>query len=511
MRKFGSNNKLHTAGLYMKLAYIALLSALWGCSDQEGEAPVKDTDEPIEVSLIINAQEITNTRAADADISLIKSIRIYAYDNAGEKVGYYYVGELKETGSSYYIPLRLSKGGQLTFYVIANEKCAKLYNVRQTPGQGKGAALGEKVELSESTTLNDLYIYCFKTEEVDTAGEGYLMTGSTTAIITNQSGTPTVIECNLERDLSELNIAFAKSGNFETIITSVKLVDYTLLGWMYGDHPTWERQFNTTGTEMMPAPLTVLDIVSETDQKDAAKYGGTDLMRPLSYNPDGNFFTDNYDWSIPPETDIKPRLEIRYTQDGVEKNGIIYLPQIGRNIRFNVYCLIKSTGIAMQLQVKEWVENKTEIEWSDNYDFEFNPGKEPVGNGNENFYPIYYTENSDPHGTNDFLVTFLLKGPLGTNWVASLDNKQDFYFADEYGEELTGAPKGTAPTSENVTPEPVTIRLRARSAYDENIPKKVKMTIRVQTAQNEWTRLIINDKLTTGTERDAILIKQLAK
>ena len=72
---------------------------------------------PVDVRLVVSSGN--NTRVgSDATDNDIRQLRVYAFNADGEKVGYAEADNLKGQN---YIPITLSEGGDINFYVIAND------------------------------------------------------------------------------------------------------------------------------------------------------------------------------------------------------------------------------------------------------------------------------------------------------------------------------------------------------------------------------------------------------
>lgn len=474
--------------LCVALLAIALLPA--GCIAEEQAEAGGTTSGPMEVRLLIDTRQ-QQTKAADTDVSLIKELRVYVFNASDNLVGHYYNSSLNATGDAYYVPLRLSEGGNLRFYVIANE-------------QGAGIST-----LTESSTRQEVRSVTFNTSNIDTS-KGLLMTGYIQQNITQQNQA-TVVTCPLTRSFSLLDVYFAKSDAAVTAtVTGITLSDYTTTDRMYDIDPAGWTQGGTRDPLTLLAEAnthTVTPVVAEENQT-TGNYGTVLLSHPLTRNSIGS-----NDWQTPPVNDQnwQPRLNITYTVDGEVKTAAVYLPAVERNYRYNIYCLIKATGIKLNIEVAPWDKTDFNIEWSDNYDFEFTPSKTAQIESGESYFPIAYTASTNPDDTNDFQVTFTLKKPLGARWVASLDNGQDFYFYNENDpSDRKYTPTGNAPTTTNEQATSVTLRLKATTGYNMDSPQQVRMTIRVQKADQTWSRLIINEsnRYTTG-EEDVIRIKQV--
>ena len=101
---------IHTSCL-MTIAALALATSC-GKSDTPTAA-----SGPVDVRLVVSSGN--NTRVgSDATDNNISQLRVYAFNADGEKVGYAEADNLKGQN---YIPITLSKGGDINFYVIAND------------------------------------------------------------------------------------------------------------------------------------------------------------------------------------------------------------------------------------------------------------------------------------------------------------------------------------------------------------------------------------------------------
>lgn len=148
--------------------WLAAALLLAGCS-KEQSLSVPDGDGALEVRLVIDTKQ-AQTRITD--VNIINTLRVYIFDVATkELVGYNYNGSLQESGSAYYLPLRLQKGGNLEFFVLANE------------GNGLTYGSGEDAKpLDEHISHDALHALTFSRANVT---NGALMSGRVTREITD--------------------------------------------------------------------------------------------------------------------------------------------------------------------------------------------------------------------------------------------------------------------------------------------------------------------------------------
>lgn len=93
---------------------IAALAVATSCGKSDTPAAASG---PVDVRLVVSSGN--NTRVgSDAKDNDIRQLRVYAFNAKGKKVGYAEADNLKGQN---YIPITLSEGGKINFYVIAND------------------------------------------------------------------------------------------------------------------------------------------------------------------------------------------------------------------------------------------------------------------------------------------------------------------------------------------------------------------------------------------------------
>lgn len=101
---------IHTSCL-MTIAALALATSC-GKSDTPTAA-----SGPVDVRLVVSSGNNTRVGSDETDND-IRQLRVYAFNAKGEKVGY---AEADNLRGQNYIPITLSEGGDINFYVIAND------------------------------------------------------------------------------------------------------------------------------------------------------------------------------------------------------------------------------------------------------------------------------------------------------------------------------------------------------------------------------------------------------
>ena len=494
-----SNHRNHCMDVRRWQAVLCLLVAvLLGAScSQDDHAGIALPDGEYEVRLLVNAESVAADTRAEGDVSVIRELRVYVFNAEGERVGHYYNGNLSAAGTAYYVPLRLSEGGDLDFYVVANEN-------------------GAGISLSETTTKRELDDMSFQTESINQSN-GDLLRGQTSEEITAadvQGGATKIITCELSRPFSLLDVRFAKvSEMLDVVVTGIELYDYTTGGTLF-ENTSYTPVYATGSLRLLDAEQEVTQVVA-ADERITGDYGEPFATQVVAPNPagTGEWVSDNTEWETAPGEEKKPRLEIAYRIGETSKSAIVYLPPMMTNHRYGVNCLITADGLTLNLNVLPWEKEESEIVWSDTPDPEIVITKSTMTENGETFFPIRYTVTNNPEDTNDFYFNFKLTSPQGMRWVASIDNGQDFFFCD---------PNSSSPSiTDNYVPggyadaagERVVIRLKAFGPYNENAPQQVRLAIRYQAADGTWNRLMINkdadDNPLTSSDEDVILIKQI--
>lgn len=449
---------------------LPLLLPVLAAACQSGEDPVA-VDGPYNVRLLIDPQS-ASTRA-DGDVSAIHQLRVYVFNTAGKRVGYYENMALTATGQAYYVPFRLTEGGELTFYVVANEG---------------GASRDSSSSLTEDTPLKTLQERAgFLTENID-RDPGDLMTGWVTKEITNDQ--LTTVNCPLSRPFSLLNVFFAKStGNMSATVTSVKLCDYSRYGHFkdrseedYGDRTENDIE---SSDELLPASssassFTVNTVVAETEQK-TGDYGKEVICKPMTLDKDGSSVWDKDKWeNITPNEDTEPhpRLEVTYTINGNERTENIYLPPISQtNTRYNVKCLIKqSGGLTVSCAPQPWKDAESDYVLSESGAFVISPvNMHELTAGEKNYATQYGTDANA--SARQFTFTLQMTFPEGVRWQAHLTNPLDFEFVKDENHHSEGVGGSEAAT--------VTLQVRPTKAYDASVPhRETDLYITIGTAPN---------------------------
>lgn len=428
------------------LATVVLLAA--SCTEEEPGivTTLKDT---YQVRLMVNPQQAA-TRAPGDDENALRQLRVYVFNTQGNRVGYYENMNLTATGA-YYVPFRLQEGGQLTFYVVANEN-------------GAGSTTG----LSENTPLNDLRTRAgFLTDNID-RDPGDLLTGEATATITaTPEGTaPQSVTVKLVRPFSLLQVFFAKSTeDVEATVNNVSLTNYSRYGYFHdrdlADYGTRNGNIVTTAALLLGTTQTVAQVVSE-EQQLTGDYGEVVASKPVTLKPEGNSQWGTTWTNADPSgsaTENVACLTVAYTMGSEQRTGNIYLPAISKtNVKYNVKCLLlESGGLTVNCAVQPWDDKESEYVVSDDGTFELGPVNMVSLTPGGKDYATQYMTGADAQ-SRQFTFTVTMTAPEGVRWQAHLTNPLDF----EFVEDDNHASEGVGGTEA----QPTTIQVRPTRPYD---------------------------------------------
>ena len=184
---------------------------------------------PVDVRLVVSSGN--NTRVgSDATDNDIRQLRVYAFNADGEKVGY---AEADNLQGQNYIPITLSEGGDINFYVIANDNFGPRPTIGTKPvtdwtSLSKTDLESLKFDLSGFTgwsTTGD-FVSPMSNNRYDEFGNE-LKNDSGTAAYENDYGTavnvtkPTVIPVTVQHALGRLRLMLNKDASAKDVIIKV--------------------------------------------------------------------------------------------------------------------------------------------------------------------------------------------------------------------------------------------------------------------------------------------------
>ena len=483
---------LHRTGKPAGWAALLLLLLLPAACIQDEPAPAAGEGEYM-VRLLIDPQTVATRAPGDeTGVSGIRQLRVYVFKEQ-TRVGYYENMNLQATGQAYYVPFRLTEGGYLDFYVVANEDAA---------------STDSQYDLTEDTSKETLERAGFLVEKIG-RNPGDLLTGKTTKVRVPGNGIPEgqvqQVTCELSRPYSLLNIFFAKStATCTATVTGVKLHNYSRYGYFsdrdittdYTTHRDNNQTKEYTFLSASAEAITVSTVVPEAEQK-TGNYGNESFTKPVALDRDGSSKWTT-DWENIEQVD-SPYLEIAYTLNGAKKTANVYLPPIAKtNCKYNVKCLIiEKGGLAVRCEVQDWQDQKHYYVISDGGQFTItNTNMREVTQSTK----VYATQYSESAGASDrqFTLTLNMTSPEGVRWTAHLTNALDFEFVEDDSYQSTGVGGGT---------KGIAIRVRPTKEYDAGIVRETELYITIGTAPN--TKQLFDSETTYGNGT-SIRIRQVS-
>ena len=348
------------------LMTIAALAVATSCG--KSDTPTAASG-PVDVRLVVSSGN--NTRVgSDATDNDIRQLRVYAFNADGEKVGY---AEADNLQGQNYIPITLSEGGYINFYVIANDN----FGPRPTVGTTSvtdWASLSKtdleslKFDLSEfgGWSATDDFVSPMSNNRYDEFGNE-LKNDSGTAAYENDYGTavnvtkPTVIPVTVQHALGRLRLMLNKESDDVKITLKRAAVynrpDYFLL------YNSGSADIEYEKNESLVDEFVVSDIPLETTQKEVARtylapnlYGSSD---PDTYNAQKTDGTSTNGLNKAYRLD----LTVEFAGTSEPKKYTVYLPRVPRNTSIDVQGTFKGTVVNPEFNVitEAWVEKVMDI------------------------------------------------------------------------------------------------------------------------------------------------------
>ena len=318
---------------------------------------------PVDVRLVVSSGN--NTRVgSDATDNDIRQLRVYAFNAKGEKVGYAEADNLKGQN---YIPITLSEGGDINFYVIANDNFGPK-PVTDWTSLSKTDLESLKFDLSEFSgwSATDDFVSPMSNNRYDEFGNE-LKNDSGTAAYKNDYGTavnvtkPTVIPVTVQHVLGRLRLMLNKESDDVTITLKRAAVynrpDYFLL------YNSGSAGIEYEKNESLVDEFVVSDIPLETTQKEVARtylapnlYGSSDPDTYTAQKTDGTTSNGlNKAYCL--------ELTVEFAGTSEPKKYKVYLPRVPRNTSIDVQGTFKGTVVKPEFNVmtEAWEEKVMNI------------------------------------------------------------------------------------------------------------------------------------------------------
>lgn len=357
---------------------IAALAVATSCGKSDTPAAASG---PVDVRLVVSSGN--NTRVgSDATDNDIRQLRVYAFNADGEKVGY---AEADSLRGQNYIPITLSEGGKINFYVIANDNFGPK-PVTDWTSLSKTDLESLKFDLSEfggwSTTddfvspMTNCRYDEFGTEFTDKYENDY----ATKVTIQRPTTGSLVIPVTVQHALGRLRLMLNKDRDADNglTITVTRATVYhspnvAHLYTVQGLHN------NATNITYRDAPVTEEIISADSPailntQPENGSY--TTIARTYlapnqygTYDKTGGKFTTENGNETEAGEDKAYRLELTvefaYSTGTETKNYTVYLPRVPRNTSIDVQGTFKGTVVDIKptfnIMVNAWVERPIEI------------------------------------------------------------------------------------------------------------------------------------------------------
>lgn len=365
------------------LLTIAALAVATSCG--KSDTPTAASG-PVDVRLVVSSGN--NTRVgSDATDNDIRQLRVYAFNAKGEKVGY---AEADNLRGQNYIPITLSEGGDINFYVIANDNGTT--SVTDWTSLSKTDLESLKFDLSgfSGWSATDDFVSpmtnCrydeFGTEFTDKYENDY----ATKVTIQRPTTGSLVIPVTVQHALGRLRLMLNKdrdADNGLTItVTRATVYHSPNVAHLYTVQGLHNNATNITyrDTPVTEEIISADSPVSLNTQPENGSY--TTIARTYlapnqygTYDKTGGKFTTENGNETTVGKDEAYRLELTVefayttgtpeTKNYTTKNYTVYLPRVPRNTSIDVQGTFKGTVVdinpTFNIMVNAWVERPIEI------------------------------------------------------------------------------------------------------------------------------------------------------
>lgn len=347
---------------------------------------------PVDVRLVVSSGN--NTRVgSDATDNDIRQLRVYAFNAKGKKVGY---AEADNLQGQNYIPITLSEGGDINFYVIANDNFGPKPTIGTKPVTdwtllSKTDLESLKFDLSGfsgwSTTgdfvspmSNNLYDEFGNPLENDT-GKAYEKDYGTAVNVPKQTTGTLVIPVTVQHILGRLRLMLNKdrdADNGLTItVTRAAVYHSPNVAHLYTVQGLHNNATNITyrDTPVTEEIISADSPVSLDTQPEDGSYTtiARTYLAPNQYGTydktGGKFTTENgNETEAGKDKAYRLELEVKFaysTGTSETKKYTVYLPRVPRNTSIDVQGTFKGTVVdinpTFNIMVNAWVERPIEI------------------------------------------------------------------------------------------------------------------------------------------------------
>lgn len=326
---------------------------------------------PVDVRLVVSSGN--NTRVgSDAKDNDIRQLRVYAF-KGDTKVGY---AEADNLQGQNYIPITLSEGGDINFYVIANDNFGPRPTVDTTPvtdwtSLSKTDLESLKFDLSGFTgwsTTGDFVSPMsnnLKDEFGNDLENNYAYSNPVTVT------KPTVIPVTVQHVLGRLRLMLNKESDDVTITLKRAAVynrpDYFLLYNSGSADIEYEKNESLVdNNKSLVDEFVNRDIPLGTTQKEVARtylapnlYGSSDPDTYTAQKTDGTTSSNGLNEAY------RLELTVEFADSTgtpkTKKNYKVYLPRVPRNTSIDVQGTFKGTVVKFNVMTEAWEEKEMNI------------------------------------------------------------------------------------------------------------------------------------------------------
>lgn len=331
---------------------------------------------PVDVRLVVSSGN--NTRVgSDATDNDIRQLRVYAFNANGEKVGYAEADNLKGQN---YIPITLSKGGDINFYVIANDNFGPK-PVTDWTSLSKTDLESLKFDLSGfngwSTTgdfvspMTNCRYDEFGTEFTDKYENDY----ATKVTIPRPTTDSLVIPVTVQHALGRLRLMLNKdrdADNGLTItVTRAAVYHSPNVAHLYTVQGLHDNATNITYRDTpVTEEIISADSILNTQPTDGSYTTvARTYLAPNQYGTydktGGKFTTEGGDETeVGKDKAYRLELTVKFTYTTgteIKKNYTVYLPRVPRNTSIDVQGTFKGTVVKFNVMTEAWVEKVMDI------------------------------------------------------------------------------------------------------------------------------------------------------
>lgn len=334
---------------------------------------------PVDVRLVVSSGDNTRVGSDETDNDICQ-LRVYAFNADGEKVGYAEADNLKGQN---YIPITLSKGGDINFYVIANDNFGPK-PVTDWTSLSKTDLESLKFDLSGfgGWSATDDFVSPMSNNRYDEFGNE-LKNDSGTAAYKNDYGTavnvtkPTVIPVTVQHALGRLRLMLNKdaaAGDVNIKVTSAVLYhrpDAFKLYFSYGEKDkiddviTFTNNAEPLTEQLIDASNAVtLDVKPDDGYTTIARtylapnqYGSSDPDTYTAQKTDGTTSSNGLNEAY------RLDLTVEFAGTSEPKKYTVYLPRVPRNTSIDVQGTFKGTVVKPEFNVmtEAWEEKVMNI------------------------------------------------------------------------------------------------------------------------------------------------------